>query len=59
MVDYLGDSDNYIMVNPMRAPPVTVPEWYLLPFYAILRSVPNKLLGVIDMFSAILAVILH
>ena len=37
----------------MLTPPAIVPEWYLLPFYAILRSIPNKLLGVIAMFSAI------
>lgn len=49
----LGDSDNYVMANPMQTPPAIVPEWYLLPFYAILRSIPNKLLGVIAMFSAI------
>src|SRR5438477_9581315 len=42
------------MANPMQTPPAIVPEWYLLPFYAILRSIPNKLLGVIAMFSAIL-----
>jgi len=38
----------------MQTPPAIVPEWYLLPFYAILRSIPNKLLGVIAMLSAIL-----
>ena len=38
----------------MQTPPAIVPEWYLLPFYAILRSIPNKLLGVIAMFSAII-----
>lgn len=54
MPNALGDSDNYIMANPMQTPPAIVPEWYLLPFYAILRSIPNKLLGVIAMFSAIL-----
>lgn len=54
----LGDSDNYIMANPMQTPAAIVPEWYLLPFYAILRSIPNKLLGVIAMFSAILAIML-
>jgi ubiquinol-cytochrome c reductase cytochrome b subunit len=53
----LGDSDNYIMANPMQTPPAIVPEWYLLPFYAILRSIPNKLLGVIAMFSALLIII--
>ena len=39
----------------MQSTPAIVPEWYLLPFYAILRSIPNKLLGVIAMFAAILA----
>jgi ubiquinol-cytochrome c reductase cytochrome b subunit len=53
----LGDSENYVMANPMQTPPAIVPEWYLLPFYAILRSIPNKLLGVIAMFSAILIII--
>jgi ubiquinol-cytochrome c reductase cytochrome b subunit len=54
MPNVLGDSDNYIMANPMQTPPSIVPEWYLLPFYAILRSIPNKLLGVIAMLGAIL-----
>ena len=58
MPNLLGDSDNYIMANPMQTPAAIVPEWYLLPFYAILRSIPNKLLGVIAMFSAILAIML-
>ena len=58
MPNVLGDSENYIMANPMQTPPAIVPEWYLLPFYAILRSIPNKLLGVIAMFSAILAIML-
>ncbi len=53
MPNVLGDSENYVMANPMQTPPAIVPEWYLLPFYAILRSIPNKLLGVIAMFSAI------
>ena len=53
----LGDSENYVVANPMQTPPAIVPEWYLLPFYAILRSIPNKLLGVIAMFSAILALL--
>ena len=42
----------------MQTPAAIVPEWYLLPFYAILRSIPNKLLGVIAMFSAILILLL-
>jgi len=54
MPNVLGDSENYVMANPMQTPTAIVPEWYLLPFYAILRSIPNKLLGVIAMFSAIL-----
>lgn len=55
MPNALGDSENYVMANPMQTPPAIVPEWYLLPFYAILRSIPNKLLGVIAMFTSILA----
>ena len=55
--NFLGDSENYVMANPMQTPPAIVPEWYLLPFYAILRSIPNKLVGVISMFSAILIIL--
>jgi len=55
MPNALGDSENYVVANPMQTPPAIVPEWYLLPFYAILRSIPNKLLGVIAMFAAIIA----
>lgn len=58
MPNFLGDSENYVMANPMQTPPAIVPEWYLLPFYAILRSIPNKLLGVIAMFSAILILLI-
>jgi ubiquinol-cytochrome c reductase cytochrome b subunit len=54
----LGDADNYIPANPLQTPPHIVPEWYLLPFYAILRSIPNKLLGVIGMFGSILVLCL-
>ena len=50
----LGHADNYIEANPMVTPAHIVPEWYLLPFYAILRSVPDKLFGVVAMLSAIL-----
>jgi ubiquinol-cytochrome c reductase cytochrome b subunit len=42
------------MANPMQTPVSIVPEWYLLPYYAILRSIPNKLLGVIAMFASLL-----
>jgi ubiquinol-cytochrome c reductase cytochrome b subunit len=58
MPNALGDSENYIMANPMQTPPAIVPEWYLLPFYAILRSIPNKLLGVVAMFSAIAIILI-
>ena len=50
----LGHSDNYIPGNPMVTPASLVPEWYLLPFYAILRSIPDKLGGVIAMFASLL-----
>nr|NP_038217.1 apocytochrome b [Wickerhamomyces canadensis]P48877.2 RecName: Full=Cytochrome b; AltName: Full=Complex III subunit 3; AltName: Full=Complex III subunit III; AltName: Full=Cytochrome b-c1 complex subunit 3; AltName: Full=Ubiquinol-cytochrome-c reductase complex cytochrome b subunit [Wickerhamomyces canadensis]BAA06572.2 apocytochrome b [Wickerhamomyces canadensis] len=50
----LGHPDNYIPGNPLVTPASIVPEWYLLPFYAILRSIPDKLGGVIAMFAAIL-----
>ena len=51
--NYLGDPYNYIAANPLQTPAHIVPEWYLLPFYAILRAIPNKLIGVIALFSAI------
>ena len=54
MPNYLGHPDNYIPANPMVTPAHIVPEWYFLPFYAILRSVPDKLGGVVLMVSAIL-----
>ena len=51
--DVLGHADNYIEANALVTPAMIVPEWYLLPFYAILRAVPDKLGGVILMFAAI------
>src|SRR5580704_1346491 len=54
----LGHSDNYILADPMVTPPSIVPEWYLLPYYAILRSIPNKLLGVIAMFGSLLILLI-
>ncbi|MBC06248.1 cytochrome b N-terminal domain-containing protein [Thalassospira sp.] len=58
--DFLGHPDNYIPANPLVTPPHIVPEWYFLPFYAILRSIdftifgiPAKLLGVLAMFASI------
>ncbi len=52
--NFFGEPDNYIPANPLVTPPHIVPEWYFLPFYAILRSIPNKLFGVIAMFGAVL-----
>ena len=51
--DYLGHPDNYIPANPLVTPEHIVPEWYFLPFYAILRAIPDKLGGVLAMFGAI------
>ena len=53
MPNILGHPDNYIPANPMVTPAHIVPEWYFLPFYAILRAIPDKLGGVIAMVSAI------
>ena len=52
--NFLGDVNNFIPANPLQTPADIVPEWYFLPYYAILRSVPNKLLGVCMMFGSIL-----
>jgi ubiquinol-cytochrome c reductase cytochrome b subunit len=52
--NYLGHPDNYIPANPLVTPPHIVPEWYFLPYYAILRAVPDKLGGVLLMFGSIL-----
>jgi quinol-cytochrome oxidoreductase complex cytochrome b subunit len=51
--NFFGEPDNYIPANPLSTPAHIVPEWYFLPFYAILRSIPDKLAGVIGMFAAI------
>ncbi len=50
--DYLGHADNYIPADPLVTPPHIVPEWYFLPYYAILRAIPSKLFGVIAIFSS-------
>jgi ubiquinol-cytochrome c reductase cytochrome b subunit len=52
--NFFGEPDNYVVANPLQTPNAIVPEWYFLPFYAILRSVPNKLAGVLAMFGSIL-----
>jgi len=50
----LGHPDNYIMANPLVTPPHIVPEFYFLFAYAILRSIPDKLLGVIALASSLI-----
>ena len=50
----LGETINYVPANPMQTPPHIVPEWYFLPYYAILRAIPDKLGGVIAMLVSIL-----
>jgi ubiquinol-cytochrome c reductase cytochrome b subunit len=51
--NYLGHADNYVEANPLVTPAHIVPEWYFLPYYAILRAIPSKLGGVIAMFGSI------
>lgn len=55
--DFLGHSDNYIEADPLVTPAHIVPEWYFLPMYAVLRSVPNKLLGVFLIFMFVFCII--
>src|SRR5476649_2842364 len=55
--NFFGNPDNYQQANPLVTPPDIVPEWYLLPFYAMLRSIPNKLMGVIVMGGAIVTLV--
>ncbi|MCW5747143.1 MAG: cytochrome b, partial [Alphaproteobacteria bacterium] len=56
--DFFGEVDNYIPANPLQTPPHIVPEWYFLPYYAILRGIPDKLGGVIAMFGSIFVLFL-
>ena len=56
--NYLGHPDNYILANPLVTPTHIVPEWYFLPFYAILRSIPDKLFGVIALLASIAVLLL-
>ena len=56
--NWLTEPDNYIPANPLVTPAHIVPEWYLLPYYAILRSIPDKLGGVIAMFAAIVVLLM-
>jgi ubiquinol-cytochrome c reductase cytochrome b subunit len=57
MPDYLGHADNFTPANALVTPPHIVPEWYFLPFYAILRAVPSKLGGVIALFASVLILV--
>ena len=54
----LGHPDNYIEAQPLVTPTHIVPEWYFLPFYAILRAIPDKLAGVVSMFWSIIILFL-
>nr|AGA63731.1 cytochrome b [Naemorhedus baileyi] len=56
--DLLGDPDNYTPANPLNTPPHIKPEWYFLFAYAILRSIPNKLGGVLALILSILILVL-
>lgn len=56
--EYLGHTDNYIPADPMTTPAHIVPEWYFLPFYAILRAIPIKELGVLAMFGSLLILLI-
>jgi len=53
----LGHPINYAPANPIQTPEDIVPEWYFLPFYAILRSIPNKLIGVLALFASLLVLV--
>jgi ubiquinol-cytochrome c reductase cytochrome b subunit len=54
----LNHPDNYIYADPMKTPKHLVPEWYFLPFYAILRSIPHKTAGILAMFGSIVVLFL-
>ena len=55
--NFFGNPDNYIPANPVVTPPDIVPEWYLLPYYAMLRSVPQKLIGVLVMAGSLITLV--
>lgn len=56
--DLLGDPNNYIMADRIHTPSRIVPEWYFLPFYAMLRSIPHKTIGILTMFSSLMILFL-
>jgi len=55
--NFFGNPDNYTQANPLVTPTEIVPEWYLLPFYAMLRAIPQKLIGVLVLFGALLTLL--
>jgi ubiquinol-cytochrome c reductase cytochrome b/c1 subunit len=55
--NYLLDADNSNPANPLATPAHVVPEWYLLPFYAMLRAIPSKFWGVVVLLSAIVVLV--
>jgi ubiquinol-cytochrome c reductase cytochrome b subunit len=55
--NFFGNPDNYIQANPLVTPTDIVPEWYLLPFYAMLRAIPSKLIGVLVLVSSLLTLL--
>lgn len=56
--NFLGHSDNYLVANPIVTPAHIVPEWYFLPFYAVLRSIPNKVGGIIILICVLVLLII-
>lgn len=56
--EYLNHPDNYIKANPMKTPLHVVPEWYFLVFYAILRGIPHKTIGILAMFGSIIILLI-
>jgi quinol-cytochrome oxidoreductase complex cytochrome b subunit len=55
--EYLNHPDNYVRANPLKTPLHVVPEWYFLPFYAILRGIPHKTGGILAMFGSIVVLL--
>src|SRR6202789_4411939 len=55
--NFFGNPDNYQQANPLVTPPDIVPEWYLLPFYAMLRSIPQKLIGVLVLVGSLVTLV--
>lgn len=53
MGGYFLETENYVPANPLQTPPHIAPVWYMTPYYAILRAIPNKLLGLVAMAAAI------